>query len=300
MVEGYDAAEPERVSARAIFTEWTSESDGSAESYRIRGGYGALLGALGKEANAGGARLLLNTMVREVRWKRGRVEILGRSHGQPFSVSASRAIVTLPLGVLQLPDAHPWAVRFAPALAAKRAPLNQLVSGPALKVILRLRRPFWEAVAQGRLRNAGFLQAPQAPFPTLWTTYPLHAPLLAAWAGGPRARRMSGATDSQIIKHALASARSVFRGVADIDAELQAAYVHNWQRDPFALGAYSYVAVGGGGARKALAVPLQRTLYFAGEAADYEGETGTVAGALQSGIRAARDVIESHPRRRGR
>jgi hypothetical protein len=34
-----------------------------------------------------------------------------------------------------------------------------------------------------------------------------------------------------------------------------------------------------------------RTLFFAGEAADTEGEAGTVAGALQSGIRAAREVL---------
>jgi len=33
-------------------------------------------------------------------------------------------------------------------------------------------------------------------------------------------------------------------------------------------------------------------LFFAGEAADYEGEAGTVAGAMQSGARAAREVIK--------
>ena len=32
-------------------------------------------------------------------------------------------------------------------------------------------------------------------------------------------------------------------------------------------------------------------MYFAGEAADMEGEAGTVAGALQSGFRAAREII---------
>ena len=51
------------------------------------------------------------------------------------------------------------------------------------------------------------------------------------------------------------------------------------------------MAVGGAGARKALAVPLRGTLYFAGEAADFEGVHGTVAGALQSGRRAAALVL---------
>ena len=51
--------------------------------------------------------------------------------------------------------------------------------------------------------------------------------------------------------------------------------------------------VGGGRARKALAAPLKDTLYFAGEAADFEGEAGTVAGALHSGTRAAREVLKA-------
>jgi len=61
--------------------------------------------------------------------------------------------------------------------------------------------------------------------------------------------------------------------------------------DPFARGAYSYVTVGGAGGRKALASPLQDTLFFAGEATDFEGEHGTVAGALRSGTRAARQAL---------
>jgi monoamine oxidase len=46
------------------------------------------------------------------------------------------------------------------------------------------------------------------------------------------------------------------------------------------------------GARKALAAPVQNTLFFAGEAADTQGESGTVAGALQSGKSAARRILD--------
>jgi monoamine oxidase len=91
----------------------------------------------------------------------------------------------------------------------------------------------------------------------------------------------------------------MFGDAVDIEAELGGAYVHDWQSDPYARGAYSYVTVGGMGARKALAASLQDTLYFAGEAADYEGETGTVAGALQSGMRAAREIIGAVSKPRG-
>jgi monoamine oxidase len=50
------------------------------------------------------------------------------------------------------------------------------------------------------------------------------------------------------------------------------------------------VRVGGSGAREQLAQPLEDTLLFAGEATDTE-EAGTVAGALRSGRRAAREAL---------
>jgi monoamine oxidase len=66
--------------------------------------------------------------------------------------------------------------------------------------------------------------------------------------------------------------------------------VHNWQRDPFALGAYTYVTSGNSNARKDLAQPLEETLFFAGEATDSQGESATVTGALRSGLRAAAEI----------
>ena len=43
-----------------------------------------------------------------------------------------------------------------------------------------------------------------------------------------------------------------------------------------------------------LAKPLRDTLFFAGEATNLSGETATVGGALQSGLRAARELIAKH------
>jgi predicted flavoprotein YhiN len=40
-----------------------------------------------------------------------------------------------------------------------------------------------------------------------------------------------------------------------------------------------------------LSEPVQHTLFFAGEATDYEGHTGTVHSALSTGQRAARQII---------
>lgn len=82
------------------------------------------------------------------------------------------------------------------------------------------------------------------------------------------------------------------------DEELQASWFHDWQADPHARGAYSYVTVDGRGARRRLAEPTEDTLFFAGEATDFSGEAATVAGAIASGVRAAREVLGSDVQRR--
>ncbi|OGA54516.1 MAG: hypothetical protein A3F74_05840 [Betaproteobacteria bacterium RIFCSPLOWO2_12_FULL_62_58] len=289
--QGYEAADPARVSARAIAEQWAGEGADESGPSRPRGGYGALLASLAASLDGRSARLQLQTIVRTVRWQRGSVEVEGTSRGAPFRASASRAIITLPLGVLQARSAAPGAVRFIPALQEKERALKRLASGPAHKVALRFRSAFWETLDDARYQDISFFHTPRAAFPTFWTALPARAPLLIAWAGGPRAARLTGTGTSDIIRKAVTSLKSVFGKRADIDAQFETAWFHDWQQDPFARGAYSYVTVGGGGARQALAAPLRNTLFFGGEATDFEGEYGTVAGALQSGIRAAREVL---------
>jgi monoamine oxidase len=68
---------------------------------------------------------------------------------------------------------------------------------------------------------------------------------------------------------------------------------HDWQADPFARGAYSYVTVGGLWAQRALAQPVAGTLFFAGEATHWEGHFATVHGAIASGRRAAQEALTS-------
>ncbi len=161
-----------------------------------------------------------------------------------------------------------------------------------IKAALLFRSAFWEEIDEGRYRGASFFHSPGAAFPTFWTALPERVPLLVAWAGGPKAARLARAAVPEIVREAVASLASLFGGKGGVEDRLAAAWVHHWQQDPFARGAYSYVAVGGHRARRALAEPLDDTLFFAGEAADYEGEHGTVAGALASGERAAREVLE--------
>jgi len=294
--QGFDAADTSRASARAIVEEWAGGGSVNAGQYRPLGGYGAMLEHLAATLRSSSVNLQLNTVVQTVRWSRHAVEVAGTFLGRTFKATAKRAIVTLPLGVLQASVREHGAVRFTPRLAAKRDALEHLASGPVLKVLLKFREAFWERLAGGRYRGVSFFHPREALFPTFWTALPVRLPLMVAWAAGPNADRLRNASKAEIIDHALASLAELFGERDRIEKLLEGAWVHDWQRDPYARGAYSYVKVGGGEARKQLAEPIRQTLYFAGEATDTDGEAGTVAGALQSGTRAAREVIDSLPK----
>jgi monoamine oxidase len=291
MAQGFDAADTSRASARAIVAEWTGDTLGGAPQSRPAQGYASLLAALLPPLHAERLRLQLQTTVQHVRWSKGSVEVAGRFLGGPLEFHGRRVIVALPLGVLQQPAGAAGAVRFTPSLKAKRQALQGLASGAVLKLLLRFASPFWETLHAGRYRDASFFHVPQASLRTFWTPAPARAPLLVAWAGGPRAQRLAAATShAGIVRAASAGLRALFGKDVDVAGQLEGYYYHDWQRDPFARGAYSYVTVGGSDARARLALPIDETLFFAGEATDPD-EGGTVTGALQSGVRAARQVL---------
>ena len=294
-VQGFDAADPARVSAQSIAEEWAAGGMLDSPQSRPLGGYSSVLTALAGKLARSAAHVQLQTVVETVQWRQGLVEIEGLFADQPFRAVAPRAIVTVPVGVLQVARGAVGAIHFSPALEEKRAALAGILSGPVLKVVLRFRKAFWEELEGGRYRDASFFYSLETTFPTFWTSKPLRSPFINAWLGGPPAGLLSEKSDAQIIQEALKSLEGMFGGqLPGGKAQLEAAFVHNWQRDPFARGAYSYVGVGHNDtARRSLAAPLQETLYFAGEATDTEGEAATVTGALQSGLRAAREVNDS-------
>jgi monoamine oxidase len=270
MVQGFDAADPARVSAREIREVWSGGGLGISQP-RPDGGYGVMLEWLAHSAVGGGARLQLETPIQRLQWSRTSVKLEGTFRGERWSAWAPRAVITLPIGVL--PSLR---------IREKAAALARLASGPVIRVAMAFRSAFWEKEHPG---NA-FFHSPESPFPTFWTPLPMHAPLLTAWAGGPKAQRLTGKSPDFLLRQALASVRSALK----TEEEPVAFLMHDWQADPFARGGYSYVRVGGTGAREQLAEPLEDTLYFAGEATDAE-QSGTVGGALASGLRAARDIL---------
>jgi len=289
-VEGFDAADPAKVSAHFVAKEWGTGGMLDSPQFRPLGGYSSVLSALAGSLERDNIRLQLQAVVKQVRWKRGSVEIDVTRFDQSYTVKATTVIVTLPLGVLQA-----GTVGFEPALREKKQALEALVFGPVLKLSLRFRTAFWEELDDRKYAGASFFHSAETAFPTFWTTLPLRAPLMTAWIAGPKAAHLSTREMPHIVGQALESLSTVFGGRSQSKLELEAAYLHNWQTDPFSQGAYSYIGVGGADARRALAAPLEDTLFFAGEATD-EDEAATVGGALQSGARVAKEILRRFKR----
>ena len=284
MVEGFDATDPQDASSAALAEEWAGGANEADAQFRPLGGYGGLLRFL-RRSLAPEVTLHLDTVAREVDWAAGRVQVRCDYFGEEVTFSAARLIVTLPVSLLE-PGA-PGAVRFTPALDKD---LTGLAMGPVVKVLLKFSHAFWEELDGGRYRSAAYFHHPEAPFPTFWTSLPVRTPLLTAWAGGPKAAALDGCSEDETVRRVLSSLTDLFSGSSGHLPKPEAVRVFDWQRDPFSRGAYSYVRVGGTGARARLAAPLKDTLFFAGEATHTGGEAGTVFGALQSGVRAAGEL----------
>jgi monoamine oxidase len=299
-VEGYEAADPTQVSVRWLAqSEAASATFGGDRQFRVVEGYDRVLHWLRDGLDPARASLCLNTVVHEVRWSRGQVEAqIGSPFGTPLDpVTARAAVVTLPLGVLAAPPDAPGAVRFTPDLPEQRAAIGQLAMGHTFKVNLRFREPFWDpdhvrASPLPALPRLSFLFSDDAVVPTWWTSYPLRTPMLTAWVGGPRAERLAAKPADAIADQAVAALARVL-GVPrrELESQLEGWYVHDYSVDPYARGAYSWVRAGGIDAPGRLAAPVEDTLFFAGEATDESGNTGTVHAALAEGTRAAGAVI---------
>lgn len=196
---------------------------------------------------------------------------------------ADHAVVTLPLGVLQA-----GTVALAEPLApARQQAINALGMGLLNKCWLRFDRIAWDD-------NADWIEW-LGPDPGLWAQWISLAratgtPALCAFHAGSRAQLLEALGDADTLVAAHEALKAMFGTSFPTP---MAAQVTRWSRDPFALGSYSFHAVGSSPAtRRALAgADWDGRLAFAGEATspDYPG---TAHGAVLSGQAAARTVLE--------
>ena len=112
--------------------------------------------------------------------------------------------------------------------------------------------------------------------------------------GGSFGRELSGKGEAAMIDFALGWLGSLYG--ADMKNQVKRRHATRWNNEPWVLGATSAAAPGAQSARKILTEPLSGRIFLAGEAT-HETLWGTVAGAWESGERAAEAVLKLIGRR---
>ena len=192
-----------------------------------------------------------------------------------------RAVVTLPLGVLKK-----GTVQFVPALPdEKQGAIERLAMGTLDKIALRFSYSFWPEATEffGLLKES----RDEVTSVVNMAAHLDSAPVLVVLARGAFARRLEQLGAAEAVASVMVDIRTIF-GPAVPDPS--ASVVTRWGDDPFCFGSYSHVPPGASPRdHELLFEPLQRRLYFAGEATNRRFP-GTVHGALLSG-RAQADAI---------
>jgi monoamine oxidase len=307
-VEGFNAADRHRIGIAALAVQQRAEDAIETDRlFHVAEGYGAITEFLASQFGAAGGELLRGAPVRRIDWQRGNVRI-ERAAGAATAAGAApanelrarRALITVPLGVLQADS-----IAFAPAPAEILAHARRLAMGEVVRVSLLFRECFWRdrrapSIPEDVRRKLGelsFLFTPGEVPPTWWTPHPAPTPLLTAWVGGPKATELrrsiaAGGEPLALPRRCLATLARVFElPFAELQSLLVSWHEHDWSADPYARGAYSYVPAGALDAPAKLTDPVEETLYFAGEHTDTTGHWGTVHAAIGTGARAAEQIL---------
>lgn len=277
MVEGYDAADPERASTLALREEWMD--GGHAPQARIDGGYGALIDFLAADCRRHGVTIHLGCVVTAVEERDGSAAV---RCADGVAYGCDRVILTVPLPLLR-------EIALPASARAKLVATDDIGFGNVVKILLRFARPWWRERGSD-LAGMTFLLSDQA-IPVWWTQYPNRDAVLTGWFGGPRTAELEGLDPQGLVESGLDSLAAIFKlSREDVARELVAATAINWAHDPFARGAYSW-ATPRTRAAQAMLARADGLVLFSGEALYRGRDMGTVEAALTSGVETAGMIL---------
>lgn len=236
-------------------------------------GFAAILKAL-----SDGVNVQLERQVLALEQFPNMVEITVSHQGQSQVMRAKRALVTVPVSVLQAEK-----IRFNPVLSArKREAINLIGMGHLNKVWLKFPEVFWDD-KQAILR----VSSEKDRF-SLWLN--VHKvsqqPYLMAMS---TAAHIEAGSDAEIVEEAMLGLRGIY---GEEIPEPSKSYISRWQNDPFSLGAYSYLRQGGRPEHRNILAEPEGLVFFAGEAT-HDDFPSTVHGAYLSGQREAKNIYAS-------
>ncbi|BAM91205.1 amine oxidase [Bradyrhizobium oligotrophicum S58] len=279
MVQGYDAADPDRASVFALRDEWMGGERGPQT--RIVGGYGALVDCLAAECRARGVTFAFQSVVTAIESEGDGAKVRcadGRAH------SGDVVILTVPLPLVQT-------IALPTAMQGQVAATADIGFGNVIKLLLRFERRWWMAANEHDLSDTLFVLS-DAAVPVWWTQHPSDHAVLTGWLSGPPTSAYAALDDPALIDMGVAALADIFaKPVGDLRTELVAASATNWARDPFARGAYSYATLDTRRAQDVLTKGAAGPVLISGEALYRGRDMGTVEAALASGQQTARRIL---------
>lgn len=239
------------------------------------------------ERLAQGLRIERSFVVRRIAHSNDGVEV----EGAQGIWRARAAIVTVPHAVLSA-----GSIRFEPDLpTGKREAIARVRTGSHSKHVFAFESLFWRPRDE-RLGRA-VPESEHGRF-TLFEDLAAHfreRAVMVSHHAGAIARSLDALSDEALTQQAQHALHTMY---GDALAAPSLVARSQWDSDPFARGARSYLGPGATLTdRDALASPVGATLFFAGEATS-RGNAASVHGAYESGERAARELLTAQPARR--
>jgi monoamine oxidase len=277
-MRGFFLADPEELSLIALTDQFVDvDSPGPGPMYRIDGGNDRLATAL---ANPLGNRLHLNAEVVAISQRGPNVRVSVKSAGTLTQIACDYVVVALPASILRR-------IPISPALPAQQHDaIARLKYGRATKTLLQFSKRFWRAAGRPRAFGSAL------PFGAIMDANEQQrgrSGILALLAGG-------GASDATQAITATGGPQAL-AGALDWlgsgSAELLGSKQVVWEHDPWARGGYAFFDPSFDPVlRSWLAQPAGR-LFFAGEHTSIKWQ-GYMNGAVESGLRAAAEIVAVH------
>ena len=197
-------------------------------------------------------------------------------------MDADFVVCAVPLGVLKA-----GTISFDPALPSNiKNAIDEIGFGAVTKIAMKFDDPFWDLKTQ----YFGIMTKPMGRW-NYWMSYHKinKQNILLGLSFGQYAPRADEMSDAEMTDDALKVLRSVWGGNV---GEPRAVVRTGWTTNPNFRGAYSYPQVGGSIAQfEAFGQPVADRIFFAGEHTIFDYHS-TTHGALMSGQRAARAIVE--------
>ena len=245
-----------------------------------------LLSVLENTASSVLDKIRYNQQVSSIAYNDDQVTVSTKG-GQEFT--ADRVILTVPLSILKSGD-----IDFSPGLpSTKLEALEKMDMAAGMKVHLKFSSAFWKDIVSpnlGSIYGHNFL--PEIYVSNLGRS---ETPIITAYIMGERAEQFSGMDNNTAVSLMLSYLDEIFNSQSPSQSFVQGGYhIMDWSKEPFINGAYSYPLIGGSIIHyEELAKPMDDKLYFAGEATNFNGHSGTVHGAIESGVRVVSEIEES-------